>query len=255
MITLNKHVKWRKDNKKILICDCKRLIDLKLNLEEINFMNRLQKGICERDLSKEEMLLINDFKKLKLLSKLSLRRLKKDELIKSFKILDTEINKRPRDNKFLIEKYSKFPQFFIGLFLDKEIIGVIFGFPREDYLLISEIAVDSKFKNRGFGKKLVNMFEAVAKGKYNQINVGARDDAINFYLSLNYNPILLIQYKKNDYPISDFKRFNILNKKEDKNNYIILEIKAKEVSKNFLKRLRKKYPRAHIQYIFTKKIC
>ena len=141
----------------------------------------------------------------------------------------------------------------MGLFLDKELIGVICGFPREDYLLMSELAIDSRFHRRGFGRRLVTAFEKIAKGKYKQINVGAEDKVIGFYKSLNYKPFLLIQFKKEDYGLDNFKKFNILRKRKDK-EYIILDIKTKKAELKLLDKLRKKYPKAYFQYIFTKEL-
>jgi|TARA_Y100000310_G_C20653670_1_gene800837 GNAT superfamily N-acetyltransferase len=251
--TLNKHVKWRKDNGAIFICDCKRLIDLKIPFKYESFMKKLSKGIDEKDLDKIEKKVFSDFERMKLLSELKIKHLSKKDFSKAIKILDNELGKeRVRSNKFLFNKFKEFPQFFIGIFLDKEIIGVICGFPREDYLLISEISIDLKFHKRGFGKILIKKFEDVAKKeKYNKINVGAEDNAINFYSFLDYKPFLLVQYKKGDYVLENFSELNILKKSEDKNQKV-LEVKVNDFNLNLLKKFRERYPKAWFQYIFTK---
>jgi len=248
--TLNKHVKWRKDNGVIFICDCKRLIDLKTSLRYTDFMIRLTKGINKEELNKEERLVFSDFEKMKLLSELKLESLNKKDFSKAMEILDNELGEeRVRDTTFLYKKFKKFPQFFLGIFLDKELKGIICGFPRENYLLISEIAIDSRFKGRGFGKMLIQAFEKVAKGKYSQINVGAQDEVIDFYKNIHYKPFLLVQFEKEEYSPKDFKNFKILNY-----NKSMIEIKIKNCDLKVLKRLREKYPKANFQYIFTKKI-
>ena len=251
--TLNKHVKWRKDNSAIFICDCKRLIDLKISFKYESFMKRLSNGIEKEKLIEEEKLVFSDFEKMKLLSELKIKNLSEKDFSKAMKILDSELSKgRVRSNKFLFNKFNKFPQFFIGIFLDKEIIGVICGFPREDYLLISEIAIDSKFHKRGFGKILIERFEEVArKGKYNKINVGAEDNVINFYSFLDYKPFLFVQYKKGDYILENFSELDIFRKSEDKNQ-ILLEVKVNDFNLSLLKKFRESYPKAWFQYIFTK---
>jgi ribosomal protein S18 acetylase RimI-like enzyme len=175
-------------------------------------------------------------------------------LPKAIKILDREIGpNRIRNQEFLYEKFKQYPQFFIGIYLDDNLIGIIFGFPREDYLLISEIAVDSRFQNRGFGKRLVEEFEKRAKTNYNRINVGAKDNVLGFYKSLNYNSFLLIQYKKEDYNKKEFSNFNTSSIKEYE-DLIILECKVNNLDLNYLNRLRKEHPKANFQYIFTKNI-
>jgi len=250
--TLNKHVKWRKDKEDILICDCKRLIDLKLPLKYKFFMEKLEKGVEKGNLIEEEKKVLSDFEKMKLLSQLEIKHIKSKEFNEAIKILDTELGKkRVRSKDYLSKKLKKFPEFFIGVFLDKDLIGVVGGFPREDYLLMSELAIDSKFQKRGFGKRLVEKFEQVAKEKYNQINVGAEDKAINFYSAVGYKPFLLIQFKPKDYSYNDFNNFNII-KKYDFGGYLTIEAKIIRYNMKLLNKLRKKYPSAYFQYIFTK---
>ncbi len=254
MKTFNKHVRWRVDKKDIFICDCKRLIDLKVPLKFKEVMGKFSDGLNERDLKGKENLLFSDFTKLKFLCNLEICQIKKDEFLEAMGILDKGLSKRVRDNKFLSEKFEKFPEFFIGIFLDNEVVGVICGFPREDYLLISEIAVDSRFQGRGFGTKLIKCFEEVASHNYKKINVGAQDDSIGFYNSLGYKPFLLIQYKKGDYSVNEFIKNFKIKKKRTGNNYVMLDIEIDKPDLNLLRRYKKKYPKAYFQYIFSKEL-
>ena len=188
-----------------------------------------------------------------LLSKLEVRKIKKSEFKKAMNILDNELGKdKVRSPSFLYNKFKEFHEFFIGVFLGGELIGIVCGFPRESYLLISEIAIDEKFHKRGFGKKLIKEFEKIALIKrYNKIKVGARGDAVHFYSSLGYKPFLLMQFKEKDYCEESFK-FRIIKKKKI-NKEIIIEINNKDgYSKKELEYYRKKYPKAKFQYIFTK---
>jgi len=253
MYTFNKHVRWRKDNNEIFICDCKRLIDFKVPFEFEEELVQLSEGVNELDLNPKSKKLFLDFKKMKLLSSLKIRQIDKNEFYQAMSILDNEL-KRVRDNKFLLEKFKKYPEFFIGVFLENELMGLICGFPREDYLLISEIAIDSKFQNRGFGNRLVKKFEEVAKEKgYKKINAGAQDNAVMFYQKLNYAPFLLIQCKESDYTNKNFKDMKIKRNVKNK-DYRILEADITSADLNLLNNLRKKYPKVHFQYIFTKKL-
>lgn len=247
MYTLNKHVKWRKDINNILICDCKRLIDLKIPLGYEKTMEKIEKGVDKKDLGEREKLLVKDFKNLKLLANLEIRAVRKDEFSSAMKLLDRELKIRVRDNKLLFEKFNKFGELFIGVFLDNEIIGLVCGFPREDYVLMSEIAVDERFQKRGFGKKLVKAFEKMALKFGNKINVGAMDNIIDFYKSLNYSPFLLIQFNDKDHSLKDFSDFKIIRSDSG-----FIEVETEICDINYIKRLRRKYPKAHFQYIFTK---
>jgi len=246
--TLSKHVKWRKDKEQILICDCKRLIDLKMPFEFEKVIKKIERGINEDELNDKEKLLLSDFEKLKMISNLELRQIRKNEFGKAMEILSNELKVRVRDNDFLSQKFKEFPQFFIGIFLDKELIGFICGFPREDYLLISELAIDSKFQDRSFGKRLIEYFEKIAKKNYDKINVGVQDETIKFYKKLGYKPFLLIQYKKRDYSVEDFSNLKILNHGPES-----IEVQVKDCNKKHLERLREGYSKASFQYIFTKK--
>lgn len=257
MQTLNKHIRWRVEKKEILICDCKRLIDLKLPLEYILFMDKLERGLEKEKLNEnEEKKVFSDFEKMKLLSNLEIRQIKPKDFDDAIKILDEELGReRVRDKKFLFEKFKEYPKLFIGIFLDKEIIGVICGFPRENYLLISELAVNSKFQKRGFGKRLVEYFEQIARRKYDKINVGAKNSAIGFYESLpEYKPILLIQFQKKSYSEKDFDNVDIIKKYDFDENNKAIEIKVETIDLKYLEQLRKKYPKAWFQYIFTKEL-
>lgn len=186
-------------------------------------------------------------------NRLEIRQIKKNEFDRAMEILDKELKNRPRDNNFLLKKFESYPKFFIGAFLDNELIGVICCYPREDYLLMSELAVDSRFQRRGFGAMLVKEFERNATG-YKKIKVGATDNAIDFYKSLHgYKPFLQVQYKKGCYSDEDFKELNIAKENEDK-TYMILEVKVDECDYEPLIKLREKYPNAYFQYIFVREL-
>ncbi len=202
MKTLNKHIKWRKE-KEILICDCKRNINLKVTLKYEKELIKLEKG--EKINEKLEL----DFKKLGFLVDLEIKQI--NDLNELFKLLDKFL-KRARTNSFLTKRYKENPKLFIGIYLDKELIGAIGGFYREDYSLISELAIDSKFRRRGFATLLVKEFEK----KAGKIQVGALDEAIGFYESLGYESYLFVQKDKENFYIkhtSDLKRIIELRKK------------------------------------------
>jgi len=184
------------------------------------------------------------------MKRLEIRQLEKNEFDEAMKILDKELKNRPRDNNFLLEKFEKYPKYFIGAFLDKEIVGIICGYPREDYLLLSEIAVDSGFQRRGLGTMLVREFERNSGG-YRKIKVGVTDNAVDFYKSLGYNNFLQVQYKKGCYSDEEFKELNITKESED-TTYKMLEVKKDKCDEGQLVKLREKCPNAFFQYIFIR---
>jgi ribosomal protein S18 acetylase RimI-like enzyme len=193
---------------------------------------------------------------MKLLSKLEIKQIQEKEFKDTIKLLNIELGKdRVRSEEFLYKKFKQFPQLFIGIFLDNELMGIICGFPREDYLLISELAIDFRFQKRGFGKRLVEEFEKQANKRYNQINVGAEDNAVKFYESLlGYKPLLLIQFEKKNYSDESFDNFDIIKKYDFDEKNRAIEVITKKADINLLSKLRKKYPKAWFQYIFIKKL-
>ena len=248
MITLKKEVKWRKYKNNILICNCKILDDLKIDLKYNDFMKKISEGLNEDALNDLDKKILNEFKIMKLTENIEIRRISKKDFDFAMQILDNELGEeRVRTKEFLREKFREFPAYFIGAYLGKELIGVVCGFPREDYLLMSEIAVDCRFQKRHFGKKLVEAFEKEAFKKYKKINVGARDNAIGFYLSLKYKPFLLVQFEKGVYVEKNFPRDKIIAIRD-----YGIEIKSDDCSIDEINQLRKKYLKSNIQYIFTK---
>jgi GNAT superfamily N-acetyltransferase len=180
---------------------------------------------------------------------LKLKKISQKDFLSAMKILDNELGKnRVRSSKFLEIKFKENPNYFIGIYLENELVGVVCGFPREDYLLMSEIAVDCRFQGRGFGKKLVKEFEKQVFKKYSKINVGALDEAIEFYKKLNYKPFLIVQFEKGVYDEKDFSDFEILAV----HDYGV-ELKTDKCDLNELKKLRKIYQKANLQYIFSKR--
>lgn len=249
--TFNKHIKWREDRGKILICDCKLLRDLFLPLTFLEAIKEINNGLDFIHLSSENKNIYFDFEKLKMLGNLEISPLTEKSFPKAMQILDNELGKeRVRDKEFLYEKFKEFPEFFLGVFLDKELIGVVSGFPREDYLLMGELAIDRRFQGRSFGKRLVQKFERITREKgYSKIKVGSDDKALEFYRSLGYKPFLLAQYKKGEYKKKDFG-LEIIKTGSNEEDFVALRLN--EFSIEQLEELRKKFPKAYFQYIFEK---
>ena len=248
MITLKKQVKWRRDKNALLICDCKRLIDLKLSFKYESFLRKLLCGLDPDALGGDEALIFSEFEKMDLLCDLKIIQLPEKDFHLAMNILDDELRKnRVRDPGFLRKKFKENIEFFIGIYLAEQLVGVICGFPREDYLLMSEIAIDFRFQRRKFGERLVKEFERIAFRNYSRIHAGALDDAIEFYKSLNYKPFLLVQFEKGIYNKNDFLDFKVLKLCDN-----CVELEIKDCSIEELNKLRSLYPKASLQYIFVK---
>jgi len=248
METLKKQIKWRRDKRNLFIRDCKNSIDLKISLEHESFLKKLSCGVDLADLNETEKAIFLEFKKLDFLTNLKLKELSPEDFHLGMKILDNELGaQRVRSSDFLMKKFKECSEFFIGAYLGDQLVGIICGFPREDYLLISEIAVDCRFQRRKFGEKLVKKFEKVGFREYKKINVGALDNSIEFYKSLDYKPFLIIQFKNGTYNIEDFADFEVIQFSKG-----CMELRIKECNLENLEKLRKIYSKANLQYIFTK---
>jgi len=168
---------------------------------------------------------------------------------------------RPRSYEFLLDKLRENPELFLGLYLDNELIGVIEGFPRDDYLLLSEIAVDIRFRHRGFGTLLLREFENAAKRlNYSKIKLGAQDDAVSLYLKNNYFPTLLIQISdsKSEYKtVMDYLNKNNIRVLDEKrlDKVVAIELIVKKIDFELLERFKKLFNPISIQYLFTKNVC
>ena len=219
--------------KEIFICDCKRLIDYKIPFVYENFIKKLSGGIDEKELEGEEQDLFNDLKNVKLITDICYRRIMKREFRIAFNFMFNNLERMQRNEKFLYDKYLEDKNFFICAFFEKNIVGAIFGFERDEKLIISELAVSPAFQRRGIARRLVELFEkkAIERG-HKKINVGARDNALEFYKGLpGYKPFILKQYCRE-----------------------AEEIKVEKADLNLLNEKRKADSLATFQFIFSKKL-
>ena len=260
--TFSKQVKFRKEQDCILICDCKLLRDFKVDLELEGFIKRINCGISKSEIKgKKENLLFKDFVSMKLLSEIYLKQIPANDFKLADEFMEKHLyqGKRVRSYEFLLEKLKENPTLFIALYLDKEIIGVVQGFPRNNYLLVSEIAVDIRFKGRKFGSQLLREFEKNAKKDGHKIiKLGARDGATNFYLSNGYFPSLYIQVSI-DQEETIIKKLNqdkeSIKNVSHVNNITGIEIAVKDCNPQLLSQVNKEFNPISAQFLFTKNIA
>lgn len=189
------------------------------------------------------------------MEKLTVKTISEKNYPSADKLLETELyhGKRPRTYDFLVEKLHDHPELFLGLYLEEELAGVVQGFPRHDYVLMSEIAVDIRFRGRGFGTQLIKAFEDKAKALgYKKIKLGAQDNAVNLYLKNNYIPSLFIQLMddKADDALKKLKK-NIINITKS-NGMTGIEIAIDRVDMNELNSIKAKFSPESAQYLFSK---
>jgi len=58
---LNKHIRFRKEDGYILVCNCKRLLDYELPIEYFDFIESLNIGVDMKDIRKENLIVLKDF--------------------------------------------------------------------------------------------------------------------------------------------------------------------------------------------------
>lgn len=246
---LNQHTKYREEKNEILISQCKLRQDFRLNKKFLELLNRLKKGLEENKLNESEKKFMKDLGKAKMMGNLTFKQITKETIGESLILIDKVLGKeRSRKSNEIKLIFEKEPKFFIGAFLDNTLVGIITGFYRDKYLVLGEIAVIDYFQNRGIGNRLVKEF---LKLQDKEIRVGSEDDAIKFYESINFKPFLLIQYDKKDYNKRDFSEFEEFEYVENK-GHCMLSVKIGASSKEKIELLRKKFPKAYLQYIFRK---
>ncbi len=190
------------------------------------------------------------------------RKIRKEELKTTYDFLNRKLLKNNTYSiltaKRVHNMFKKYPYFFIDVFLDNKIIGVIGGKRKNaGEATISFLCIDSKFKGKGFGKRLVKEFEKQAiKRKYKAIKLGSLNESVGFYNSLGYKPSILIQIKKkkfNNKIKEKLKKFQIIFINQV-NNYKGIEVKCDKTDLSLLKKLKNDFKTKAVQYLFTKKI-
>jgi GNAT superfamily N-acetyltransferase len=220
---------------------------------------KIKNRLMEDKLSNDtEKLLLGNIKPIDMIAGLIVRPIILGEYPIADNFLERHLyhGRRPRSYEFLLEKLRENPKLFLGLYLGDELIGVIEGFPREDYLLLSEIAVDMRFRSRGFGTLLIRYFEEEAKKSgYDKIKLGAEDNAVKLYLNNNYIPSLFLQVydavadeildglKGTDMPIINVSKHDGMTG---------IELKIEKMDMSQLKSLKEIFNPVSIQYLFTK---
>lgn len=151
------------------------------------------------------------------------------------------------------------PDLLMYIELNGRIIAAITGKSldkKNKKITLGVMAVDPKYRRRGYAKRLIQEFECrcINKG-IKHIDLGARFRACPLYESLGYKPSLMIQVF--DFAtIEDVKKENKFDLKEgfsyQSDIYGFIFYDVKEVRKEYIDWFEKKVKTAHAQYIFEK---
>lgn len=165
------------------------------------------------------------------------------------KILGAFGENYPRTEEFVKKTFKKYPEFFLGAYLGKKLVGIVFCYPNfeKKELLIGEICIKKRYRRRGIGKKLIEKIEKIAKKKgIKKIIAAAKEESEGFYRKLGFREFLFV--------ISKGKiRFDeeILEKAWEEGDYYKYILKYKEELKE---RLSKKDNIISLQSLFVKEL-
>ncbi|MEI8364684.1 MAG: GNAT family N-acetyltransferase [archaeon] len=167
-------------------------------------------------------------------------------------ILNPTHKKRYRPFGYINKSYNRNPSLFIGAYNKNKLIGIVFGHIKKNKILLGEMAVSEKYRNKGIGSNLINYFEKQAKllnKRY--IELGAFGKAEKFYIKNKYTPILFVQIYPKDVPKDYLKlKLNIIketNYKDAKRFWIKTTYKPKLKNE-----LQKKLNAFDVIYLFRK---
>ncbi len=169
-------------------------------------------------------------------------------------ILNPKHKKRYRSFGYITKSYYRNPSLFIGAYNKNKLIGIVFGHIKKEKILLGEMAISEKYRNKGIGSKLIKFFENKAEElnkKY--IELGAFGDAERFYIKNKYTPILFAQIYPKDV-LKDYSKLKLeiiqeTNYKDAKRLWIKAVYLAK--LKNKLKKQLNAYD---VIYLFRKKL-
>lgn len=153
--------------------------------------------------------------------------------------------------------YQENPKLYVGCYEEGELIGLVYGSTKEDFVILNSIAVRGDYWRKGIGSKLLKKFEEqVKKLNATKISVVAAEGWVeNFYLKNGFELVaFFVQIKKNKLP-KDYKKFGykIVKEKEDMDKKILF-IETKELSTKDRETIRKKFNAEQVNYLFEKKL-
>ena len=148
------------------------------------------------------------------------------------------------------------PELFIAAYQKNKIIGVVFGYVKKNNALLGEMAIDKKYRNKGVGSKLLDLFEKqVIKISKRKILLGAREEAEFFYIRRKYKPVLFLQIRYNMLPknYSSMSKYRLI-KETNYTDAKRLFFEVEKPSKYLKKRLISLFHAYNGIYLFEKEL-
>ncbi len=127
-----------------------------------------------------------------------------------------------------------------------------------DEVTLGMLAVETAYRQQGIGRKAIKYVEKLCNQKgYKLISLGARTDSANFYLRMDYKPMLMVEVFENR-TIRDIDKFIRINYKlkclsmESSNKKAFYSIS--NIDEQMIDDLCNTFTEAEVQFVFTKSI-
>ena len=170
-------------------------------------------------------------------------------------ILNPENKRRYRPWSTVYKNHKREPSLFIGAYDKDKLIGIIFGYIKKSKILIGEMAVSEKYRNKGIGSKLINFFEKqVKKLNKKEIVLGSWESAEKFYLKQGYKPQLFIQIPHDKVP-KDYKKMGYdIIKETNYKDAKKLTIRVNKLDDKLKQKAKKNFNTDDVIYLFRKEV-
>ncbi len=184
-----------------------------------------------------------------------IRPIEKKELPKFLKF-EKDYTKNDESLKKISNRFAKYPDLFIGCYVNNELIGEISGFVRGNIVILKSIATKDKHQKQGIGRKLLEFFEKQAKKYSNIVSVASAEGYVElFYQKSGYKPrlIMLQVHKKNLPPDYKEKNYRVIDER-DEGNIKFLYFKYRKHKPKLKEKLKKEFNAFEVNFIFEKVI-
>jgi GNAT superfamily N-acetyltransferase len=184
------------------------------------------------------------------------------KLITKDKIKETQDFIKHNPEQFL-NLYSKYPDLFLGFYLDDILVGACYGCPfseeipkEKDKIILKHISVLPEHRRKGYATKLIQLFEEqTKKRKFFNITLGSADErSDSFYLKNKYFPTkYMIRGEKEKIP-KDYKNLYKLSNKRIVGDMLFLYVNCDKCVPSLKEKFRNIFKVDDVKFIFEKKI-
>ena len=189
-----------------------------------------------------------------------------EEVEKAFQFIKDQLDiseNHPRQLDYYLNLYKTHQSLLMMAKEQDQIIGCTFGSKNQfnpeatDELIIGELCVHPDFHGQNVGRSLLMYLEKNAKKTgFRKLILGARKGVESFYFKCGFSANLHIQIE-NDHCLDELKKikteFEVINE-EVKDGWTRLLLKTPKLDPQIENRYKKEFPKAYLQYVFTKEI-